>query len=65
MQIEKNYLNDVEAAEILGLSKQTLRNWRFNQRGPAYVKAGRSVRYSIGDLHHYMQTQRIDHDRRV
>ena len=31
------YLNDVEAAKIADLSPQTLRNWRLQGRGPAYV----------------------------
>jgi len=63
MQIEKNYLTDVEAAQVLGLSKQTLRNWRFNRRGPAYHRAGRAIRYAKADLQSYMQARRIDHDR--
>jgi hypothetical protein len=33
------------AARILGVSVQTLRNWRWQGVGPHYYKIGRSVRY--------------------
>jgi hypothetical protein len=39
-------VDDKEAARILGFRNvQTLRNWRFQSRGPSYSKLGRSVRY--------------------
>ncbi|ACL63327.1 helix-turn-helix transcriptional regulator [Methylobacterium nodulans] len=43
-------LNDVQAAEIACLSVRTLRAWRVRGFGPAYVKAGRAVRYRRSDL---------------
>ena len=39
-------VNDREAAKFLGNKVQTLRNWRHLRRGPAYIKLGRSVRYT-------------------
>ena len=53
------YLTDVQAADYLGLRPQTLRNWRGMDRGPAYVKVGRAVRYSFGDLIAYMEERRV------
>ena len=44
MQKVENYMNDVKAAEYLGLAVQTLRNWRTQSRGPAYIRAGRASR---------------------
>lgn len=39
-------LNDVELAEYLGVAVQTVRNWRSQGHGPAFVKIGaRAVRY--------------------
>lgn len=60
-EIEKIYVNDISAAHRLDLAPQSLRNWRFQGRGPAYVKAGRSVRYLISDLDNFMQSNRIEH----
>jgi hypothetical protein len=38
------------AASYLGISVQTLRNWRKSQRGPRFRKLGKCVRYSTDDL---------------
>jgi hypothetical protein len=52
-------VNDREAAKFLGNKVQTLRNWRCQRRGPAYIKLGRSVRYRIEDLQEYILRSRI------
>ena len=52
-------LNDVQAAEVLGLRPQTLRNMRCRGEGPAYVKLGRAVRYALEDLHAYTEARKI------
>jgi hypothetical protein len=54
------FVNDVEAAKILSVSPQTLRNYRHLGRGPAYSKRGRMVRYQIRNLLSYMEQGRID-----
>jgi DNA-binding transcriptional regulator YiaG len=36
-------LDDKAAAKALGMAVQTLRNWRCQRKGPAYIKLGRSV----------------------
>lgn len=56
-------LNDKEAAAYLGVSVQSLRNWRCLGRGPAYLKLspgprGR-VKYQIEDLDEYKKRCRI------
>jgi hypothetical protein len=57
--------NDVEAAKYLGLaSAQTLRNWRFLGKGPAYCRLGRRIVYLQEDLDRFMQTGRIDPEAR-
>jgi hypothetical protein len=58
-QVER-YVNDVEAAMILSVSPQTLRNFRHLGRGPAYSKRGRMVRYKVADLLEFMKAGRID-----
>lgn len=60
MEPTERYVNDIEAAMILSASPQTLRNWRFMGRGPAYSKRGRMVRYRVADLVEFMKEGRID-----
>lgn len=44
-------LDEKEAARYLGLSGNTLRNWRAMKQGPATQKIGkRAVRYRFADL---------------
>ncbi|UCE07462.1 MAG: helix-turn-helix domain-containing protein [bacterium] len=58
--ISKEMLNDLEAARLLGLRPQTLRNWRHKQRGPSYIKLGRRVVYKLSDLSEYLTKHRIN-----
>jgi len=53
-------LNDDQAAKEVGVAVQTLRNWRHQQKGPAYLKIGRSVRYQLEDLKKFKENRRID-----
>jgi predicted DNA-binding transcriptional regulator AlpA len=48
-----------ETARILGVSVQTLRNWRHLRKGPPYVKLGRAVRYQNRDVVEYVEKHRI------
>lgn len=52
--------NDRQAAGFLGISCQTLRNWRTERKGPAYSKVGRRVVYSEVDLLDYLRRNRIE-----
>ncbi len=47
------FLNTVEAAAWLRLTKNTLEKMRVQGRGPVYRKHGRYVRYHIEDLVDY------------
>ena len=55
---EKRHGKDVEmlireddAAEYLGVTKRTLQQWRFNGKGPLFVRISRRcIRYRRGDL---------------
>ena len=53
-------VNEHEAARILGVAVQTLRNWRHQRRGPAYLKSGTRVNYLVEDLKAYREKHRID-----
>lgn len=54
-------LTDIQAAEILNLSPQTLRNWRFisSSNKPSWIKLGRAVRYRLSDIEAYLEKNRI------
>lgn len=54
----RGMMSDIQAAEYLGVSKNTLRHWRCEKRGPAYVKNGRTARYSRKDLDAWMAKNR-------
>ena len=60
MEKQYRYINDVEASKLLGVSAQSLRNWRHLGRGPAYCKKSRMVRYNVQDLLDFMTSGRID-----
>ncbi len=46
---------DTEAAEFLGLSPSTLRQYRIRGRGPAFIKLGSRVVYRESDLLAYVE----------
>lgn len=53
-------VNDIEAARLMGLAAQTLRNWRHLRRGPKYLKMGRVVRYDLLDIYEFCKLHTIN-----
>jgi hypothetical protein len=53
------YLTETEVHQITRRALPTLRNDRHHNRGIPYVKAGRSVRYSLADVVRYMEGRKI------
>lgn len=49
-----------KAAEILGISPNTLKKYRMIGGGPVFHKFGRSVRYDLDDLSDYRRLNRYD-----
>jgi excisionase family DNA binding protein len=47
-----------EAASRLGLKVATLRAWRHQGKGPAYVRLGRAVRYLASDIDDFLNSNR-------
>jgi predicted DNA-binding transcriptional regulator AlpA len=43
-------LGTKDAAKKLGVSVQTLANWRYYNRGPKWTRTGRSVKYRESEL---------------
>ena len=54
----KQYLNIKQAADFIGVSRQTLDLWRRNGEGPAVHRVGTRVLYSVADLRAFMAEKR-------
>ena len=46
------------AAQYLGIAAQTLARWRGEGQGPAHLKLGACVRYTVRDLDAWIATRR-------
>jgi predicted DNA-binding transcriptional regulator AlpA len=51
-------LTEVEAAGRLGLKVATLRAWRHQGKGPAFVRLGRAIRYLPSDIDEFLVANR-------
>ena len=51
-------LTETQAAARLGLKVATLRAWRSQGRGPAYVRLGRAIRYLTVDIEEFLTSNR-------
>ena len=58
VKLDEAFLDDKGASELLGISIDTLRSLRFTNRGPAFHKIGRSVRYAVSDLRKFLRESR-------
>jgi excisionase family DNA binding protein len=55
----RGVLRPNEAAEFLGLARQTLARWRHEGSGPRYSLAGRLVRYHVADLERWLESRAV------
>ncbi len=61
MDSRNSLLSPKQAAEFLGVSLDTLAQWRSQRRGPPYVKLeGRLVRYRAADLESYLAQHAVE-----
>ena len=49
-----------DAAHYIGYSPAALRVWRRENRGPSFIRAGRSIRYRVADLEAWMLAHRVE-----
>lgn len=57
--IPDRLIDEVEAADILGVKKQTMGVWRIRGCGPAFVKIGRLVKYKLSDIRNYIDSRTV------
>jgi predicted DNA-binding transcriptional regulator AlpA len=53
------YVNDIEAARLLGVAQTTLIKWRQIGKGPPFLRLGRRVVYSLGVLEAWAAAQMV------
>ena len=56
---DERLLTEVQAADLLRLSPRTLQAWRCQGTGPAFVRAGRAIRYRRAALIAWAQEQTV------
>lgn len=54
------YLTPRKAAEYLLASENTLAQYRSEKRGPAYIKRGNRIVYTVEDLDAWMRSNRVE-----
>ena len=58
---ETDRIYQTDSPELLAIWKaNTLSNWRYERRGPAYMKVGKRVYYKGADLNAFMERHRIE-----
>lgn len=57
--VELELLNDMQSAHLLGVAPGTLRTWRIQGRGPAYVRLGRAIRYTRAALAEFVAASTV------
>ena len=55
--IGTDLIDECTLAVRLGISRSTLQSWRYERRGPRYIKIGRLVRYRSADVDAYLNAQ--------
>ena len=53
--MQKSYYSPTELSELWGVSQNTLRKWRWEGKGPQFVKLGARVAYRAVDIDSYSE----------
>jgi predicted DNA-binding transcriptional regulator AlpA len=55
------FLTEQQVADLICQSVRTIQKWRITGSGPHFHKFGQSVRYSLGDVKHWVAERRVSH----
>lgn len=53
-------LSQDDVASMIGVSKTTLRIWRREKRGPAFIKLEKAVLYRLSDVQNWLASRVVD-----
>lgn len=53
-------LRPAEAAALIKKPERTLGQWRYEGRGPRYIKVGRDVRYRATDIEKWLDENTVE-----
>jgi excisionase family DNA binding protein len=56
----ERWLTPREVAEMLGISRRSVNNWRRRGIGPAYTKLGASARYRLEDIEKWIADNTVN-----
>lgn len=62
--LSETLLRPDQAADYLNLSKATLAKWRVHGDGPAHLKIGSRIAYSMGDIEEWLSARRYQNTAR-
>ena len=52
------FISELQLAELIGIKAPTLRKWRWEGKGPIFIKMGHRVMYSMEDVMLYIESQK-------
>lgn len=52
------WITDLDLATWLGMSRETIQQWRSRGEGPPYCKVGRAVRYRVVEVSAWLAARR-------
>jgi hypothetical protein len=58
LPLAPRYVDEVVAANYLGVARKSLQNWRLRGIGPRFVRLEGSIRYAIDELTAYAEARR-------
>lgn len=58
---EDVWLSTEDVATLLGVSVPTVRDWRYMERGPAYVRIEGRIRYRMSAVEGYIEARTVRH----
>ena len=61
----KALLNERQVSRLLGVTVAAVRRWRWQRRGPTYLKVEGAVRYRLDDIERYLAGRTFDPLRQV
>ena len=56
------YVSEKVVTDMTGIPRSTLQKDRHYRRGLPYIKLGKTVRYSLLDIHAFMNGHKVNHD---